>query len=479
WTAYLKAGWPVEYGAAILAVADKDEKRLTALSSLRDDGIAVTAPDVNVSLSSTSAVNGEVRIGLAEVKGVGAAGASIVAEREANGPFSSLHDLMTRVRTVNPDGVAQKLSVVAMQGLIEAGALDSLGPRLGHALILRAAMATDVRPVEAEWTSVERSTRQRARLGVSLGVHPMASMEDHLRNLPLNDYSGVYEPLDSISSTDGDGVVTGGVVSSWDEKAYSGGRRANFTLESATMTIRCVMWDSTLSGLRRRNQVPRVGDVIRVSGRVSVNTISVADDESGIEETITTKELKVSSAIPVSTDAVAEVRPPAAVIDFAAKYQQLRNVELPKPAKMKPATVSASVVTDGTDSGADTAPDNIITLDDHRSASGFAVISIRPRESGLMGKVIRGESAVRSRNRIISCPQLPEPGKSYLCVTPNGDRIVLLTSGGAYTAGEMDELLQKVGLDSARWKRLSSKSATTGEWFVLGSEADEADISAA
>ena len=40
-TAYLKANWPVEYGAAVLGVTTRDDKRQQAFDDLADDGITV------------------------------------------------------------------------------------------------------------------------------------------------------------------------------------------------------------------------------------------------------------------------------------------------------------------------------------------------------------------------------------------------------------------------------------------------------
>ena len=100
-------------------------------------------------------MNGSVQIGLAEVKEVGAAGYHIVAEREANGEFKNLHELLTRVTVPGKNGAAAtKLPVGAVQGLIEAGTLDRFGPRLGLVMTLRPAHKGVLPPVDAEWSDV-------------------------------------------------------------------------------------------------------------------------------------------------------------------------------------------------------------------------------------------------------------------------------------------------------------------------------------
>ncbi len=82
--------------------------------------VPVLGPDVNES-SYYFSVNdkGEIRFGLGAIKGVGEnAVASIVKEREANGPYSSLFDFIKRLdyRSVNKKSI---------ESMILAGALDA------------------------------------------------------------------------------------------------------------------------------------------------------------------------------------------------------------------------------------------------------------------------------------------------------------------------------------------------------------------
>ena len=82
-------------------------------------GIKVLGPDINESKKGF-AVNkkGEIRFGLGGLKGVGeAAVESIIEEREKNGPFTSIFDLIKRInqRTVNKK---------TLESLAYAGAFD-------------------------------------------------------------------------------------------------------------------------------------------------------------------------------------------------------------------------------------------------------------------------------------------------------------------------------------------------------------------
>lgn len=461
-TAYLKANWPVEYSASILSVVDtnKPEKRLTALQSLRADDITVLAPDVNASRARTAPVNGNVQMGLAEVKDVGSVGHHIVTEREKNGPFKDLHDLMTRVITPGKNGgYDAKLASGAVQGLIEAGALDVFGPRLGLLMTMRAAHKGAITPVEAAWNDVEMSTRQRFRLGVSLGIHPLTSMKDELKTWRTPVYDELtgdsmgrsLTPLHKISDRDGASVLTVGVVSMWEEKGYSGGRRANFALESSTDAINGVVWDRTLSALRRQGTVPKVGDVVAVSGRVKVRATVVGDEETGTQDTITTKELNISEIWPINTGAAPEISLPENVFDFAASYKKLRTVT---PAPVPPKGPGKGTVTPDVED--EPAGATVTVLNDRRKqARGWVAVCVDMFSQSLAdGTVIGGSEEIKRLHRAVGIPvkwSRESKGMLLRALSTEGDRLFVFVRGGALREEEMLELAQRNEEDPSRW----------------------------
>ncbi|MFT4094794.1 MAG: DNA polymerase III subunit alpha [Niabella sp.] len=118
-TAYLKAHYPSEYMAAVLNNAGSLEKITFFMEECKRMGLPVLGPDINESLKGF-AVNkkGEIRFGLGGLKGVGdAAVESIIAERDANGTYATIFDMVKRVnqRTVNKK---------TMESLAYAGAFD-------------------------------------------------------------------------------------------------------------------------------------------------------------------------------------------------------------------------------------------------------------------------------------------------------------------------------------------------------------------
>jgi DNA polymerase-3 subunit alpha len=151
-TAYLKANFPVQFMASVLSNEAGDAEKVSHfIAEATTMGIRVLGPDVNESrhlftpviqrrptappdpsltpaeLLATIPPGGEgsIRFGLAAVKGVGEQAASkIVEEREANGPFASLQDFLSRV-----DGRAVNKRV--LENLIKTGAFDATGALRG------------------------------------------------------------------------------------------------------------------------------------------------------------------------------------------------------------------------------------------------------------------------------------------------------------------------------------------------------------
>ncbi|MEZ4755838.1 MAG: DNA polymerase III subunit alpha [Flavobacteriales bacterium] len=119
-TAWLKANYPSEYMASVLTHSQGSIDKITFfMEECRRMGISVLGPDVNESqLQFSVNKQGQIRFGLGAVKGVGeAAVEAIVTERQANGPFKDIYDLMRRV---NLRAANRK----ALESLAYAGAFD-------------------------------------------------------------------------------------------------------------------------------------------------------------------------------------------------------------------------------------------------------------------------------------------------------------------------------------------------------------------
>lgn len=120
-TAYLRTHYPAEFFAAMMtSVLDNTDKITEYIQVIRGLDIPLLPPDVNSGSGRFSVDDGAIRYGLYAIKSVGRPVIdAIVAEREKNGPFSTLTDFLERVH-------GRDINKRSVENLIKAGALDSL-----------------------------------------------------------------------------------------------------------------------------------------------------------------------------------------------------------------------------------------------------------------------------------------------------------------------------------------------------------------
>ncbi len=155
-TAWLKANYPAEFMAALLSSEiGNTDKVVHYINEARELDIEVLPPSVNESgRKFTVTGDHQMRFGLGAVKNVGrGAIESIIAGREASGPYESLYDCCERVdlRLCNKR---------VFEALIAAGAMDQLG---GHRSQLLAGLETALR--EAQLRQAERDAGQGSLFG--------------------------------------------------------------------------------------------------------------------------------------------------------------------------------------------------------------------------------------------------------------------------------------------------------------------------
>ena len=122
-TGFLKAQYPAEFMAANLSNNLSDITKVTVfMDECKRMGLSVLAPDVNESYNDfTVNSHGQIRFGMAAIKGVGeAAVEKIIEEREKNGPYKDVYDFFERIdyKSVNKKTI---------ENLVTAGGLDSFG----------------------------------------------------------------------------------------------------------------------------------------------------------------------------------------------------------------------------------------------------------------------------------------------------------------------------------------------------------------
>ncbi|MCR5043053.1 MAG: DNA polymerase III subunit alpha [Bacteroidaceae bacterium] len=120
-TAYMKANFPPYFMAAVMS---RSLDNITEIRKLMDEckqmGINTLGPDVNESRHKFSVNSkGDIRFGMAAIKGVGEAAVSaIIEEREKNGAYTSIFNFFERVNL-------SQCNKKNIENLVVAGAFDS------------------------------------------------------------------------------------------------------------------------------------------------------------------------------------------------------------------------------------------------------------------------------------------------------------------------------------------------------------------
>src|SRR5574344_64527 len=255
-TAYLKANYPAEYMAAIMTRRKDDIKEITKLmDECKSMGISTLGPDVNESYEKFG-VNqkGEIRFGLAAIKGMGSAAAeAIIQEREKNGTFKDVFDFAQRI---NMAAVNRK----AFESLALSGGFDGFGQmrredffaenakgevfldtlvRYGQTYQTEAAsmrnslfggdneveIATPPIIKAEPWSDIERLNKERELVGIYLAAHPLDEYKIVLDNLCNTKCA---ELADISLLKDREDVIIGGIVTGIKSKFTKKGTPCGF-----------------------------------------------------------------------------------------------------------------------------------------------------------------------------------------------------------------------------------------------------------
>ena len=241
-TAYLKAHYPAEYMAANMS---RNLANITEITKLMDEcramGIQTLGPDVNESRNKFSVnSHGAIRFGLAAIKGMGTAAAeALISEREKNGPYKDIFDVVQRV---NLSACNRK----CFESMALSGGFDSFGIpreqlmgtnergdsffdtliRFGQSYqsakreaqnsLFGAFDAVEVTPPKfpenfEKWSDIIRLNRERELVGIYLSAHPLdefAVVLNSLCNTKCTEI-GDKEELAKKGEVTFGGIVTG------------------------------------------------------------------------------------------------------------------------------------------------------------------------------------------------------------------------------------------------------------------------------
>jgi DNA polymerase-3 subunit alpha len=231
-TAYLKTHYPVEFMAALLtSVTGNTDDVVKYINECREMGIAVEAPDINVSDANFTPHGAAIRFGLAAVKNVGHnAIESIVAGRKQLGHYKSIFEFCEKVDL-------RLLNKRVLESLIKSGAMDSLGRRAQLMAIIDKAIDraqktqrdvesgqhglfgvfqqdeshdhNDKLPNVPDWDEHQRLAAEKEILGFFITGHPLQKYKEKLedfRALTTEDICALK------NSTGKDEIYAGGVI---------------------------------------------------------------------------------------------------------------------------------------------------------------------------------------------------------------------------------------------------------------------------
>ncbi|MDD7748218.1 MAG: DNA polymerase III subunit alpha, partial [Bacteroidales bacterium] len=261
-TGYMKAHYPAEFMAAIMTRRKNDIKEITKLmDECKSMGIATLGPDINESFANFGAnKKGEIRFGLAAIKGVPTAAVeAVIKERTDNGPFTSIFDLLERIDL-------SSFNRKALECFAIAGALDCFsnvsreayfhendkGQRFSDVLIRYAQnyrkakleakesifpdsdeikIAKPEIPTPEKWSDLFRLNQEKELVGIYLSAHPLDQFYLELTygcNTRLADMEMKASDLNQE-------VTFGGLITSYEEKeARSGNKYGKIVIEDYT-----------------------------------------------------------------------------------------------------------------------------------------------------------------------------------------------------------------------------------------------------
>jgi DNA polymerase-3 subunit alpha len=270
-TGYLKANYPAEYMAAVLSRNISDIKKITTfMDETRRMGMEVLGPDVNESdVKFTVNKDGNIRFGLGAIKGVGeSAVLQLIEEREKNGIFKSIYDLVERV---NLNSLNKKnLEAMAVAGAFDCFqditraqyfSLDTKGSSFIESLIRYGNNAKTLKsaskltlfgesggfdvikpePVACpDWPKLEKLNREKEVIGIYLSSHPLDDFKLEINTFATATLADLQNLRDWL---DRDVVVAGMVTDTKNGIGKNGKPYGSITLQDYTDSFRFILFD--------------------------------------------------------------------------------------------------------------------------------------------------------------------------------------------------------------------------------------------
>lgn len=294
-TAYLKCYYPVEFMAALMtSVLGNPSKVAEYILDSRKMGIEILPPHVNQGSGDFSVDQENIRYGLSAIKSIGKNVIdTIVADREANGPFTSLQNFVERLssKEVNKRTVESFIKAGAFDGLgatrkqqmmVYAGILDSVSQERktaisGQMSLLDFMDQEERREFEVqypdcgEYSKEQMLAMEKEVLGIYVSGHPLEdfqkSMEKHI-TVTTADFL-LDEETGKAIAEDNREYIAGGLVTNVTVKLTKNNQNMAFvTLEDLVGTVEVIVFPRDYEKYR---QYLSIDSKIYVVGRASIS----------------------------------------------------------------------------------------------------------------------------------------------------------------------------------------------------------------
>jgi DNA polymerase-3 subunit alpha len=232
-TAYLKANYPLDFYAAVMATQIDSADRIgDFIEDARRNNIEILPPDINQSQLGFTVEEGAIRFGLLAIQGVGRGAIECILQaRTVDGspvPFTSLYDFCSRVQACGMNSQA------TVESLIKVGAFTSIEPE----------RARLIAGLDSAWAAAQKASSdtlvgQGSMFGDEVGVnmepslptnfnpfhrqHNMALEKEllgiYLSDHPLDQYAGQLNKItthtcaEARQGEDREPVIVAGVLS--------------------------------------------------------------------------------------------------------------------------------------------------------------------------------------------------------------------------------------------------------------------------
>jgi DNA polymerase-3 subunit alpha len=327
--------------AAVLSRNISDIKKITTfMDETRRMGMEVLGPDINESnVKFTVNKDGNIRFGLGAIKGVGeSAVLQLIEERETNGFYKDIYDLVERV---NLNALNKKnLEAMAVAGAFDCFpeiiraqyfSLDTKGSSFIESLIRYGNNAKNVKsssqqslfgetggfdmikPEPApcqDWPKLEKLNREKEVIGIYLSSHPLDDFKLEINTFTTATLADLQNLRDYLER---DVVVAGMVTDTRNGIGKNGKPYGSFTIQDYSDSFRVMMFDKDFID---NSKYFIIGYYLLIKGRVqkrrfkedelefkikSINLLSSAKDE--LIKTVT---LKIDP-VNISTEMIQEL----------------------------------------------------------------------------------------------------------------------------------------------------------------------------